>query len=354
VSQNNDTPMLNAIAGEALGKYVRVKPSVGSSVTSPITVVAAGVGERGIGVTRAAVASGEKIAIQLYNKQGTIFMVAAAAITALANVYPAASGQASSTASGIALGQALYAATGAGQVIEVLPAVHLDFSDVANFFVLKDDFMDLLLTGNERLWTGTQTDSGTITIVDQAGGVLQLEASDGTIADNDESYCGTTNEPFLFAADKPIFFETRLKLAAADGANTANVMAGLVSASNAANTILDNGGGPPASYSGLVFFKVDGTANWQAEASIAGVQTTIALTNPGTPGTTYQKLAFNWIPTSSTSGTAYMYVNGVLVGSQAFTYTGATEMSAFVGVKNGDGTTNVTLLVDYVLVAQAR
>lgn len=353
MSQTNDTSMLNAIAGEALGKYVRVKPSVGSSVTSPITVVAAGVGERGIGVTRAAVASGEKIAITLYNKQGTIFMVSAAAITALANVYPAASGQATSTASGIALGQALYAATGSGQVIEVLPAMHLDFSDVASFFTVKDDFTDLLLTGNERLWTGTQTDTGTITVVDQAGGVLQLEASDGTIADNDESYCGTTNEPFLFAADKPIFFETRLKLGAADS-GTANVMAGLVSAANGANTILDNGGGPPASYSGLVFYKVDGGSAWQAEASIGGTQTAITLTSPGAPGTTYQKLAFNWIPTSSTSGTAYMYVNGTLVGSQAFTFTGATEMSAFVGVKNGDGTTNVTLLVDYVLVAQAR
>lgn len=353
MSQTNDTSMLNAIAGEALGKYVRVKPSVGSSVTAPITVVAAGAGERGIGVTRAAVASGEKIAITLYNKQGTMFMVSAAAITALANVYPAASGQASSTASGIALGQALYAATGAGQVIEVLPAVHLDFSDVASFFVLKDDFMDLLLTGNERLWTGTQTDTGTITLLDSAGGVLQLEASDGTIGDNDESYAGTTNEPFLFAANKPIFFETRVKLGAAD-TDGANVMVGLVSAANAANTILDNGGGPPASYSGVVVFKVDGGTAWQAEASIAGTQTTITLTSPGAPGTSYQKIGINVIPTSSTSATAYIYIDGVLVGSGAFTYTSATEMSAFVGVKNGGTAVNTTLHVDYVLVAQAR
>lgn len=354
MSKFTDSPALTALAGEAMAKYRRVKVSVAATTSTPPTVVYAGAGERGIGVTRAAVASGDRIGITLFNKQGTIPMVASAAITALSDVYPAASGMVTSTITGLSLGTALDSASATPDVVEVLPKLAEQFSDMAGKFQIRDEFVDMLLTGAERLWTGTQTDSGTITILDAAGGILQLEASDGSIGDNDESYAGTTNEPFLFANGKPIWFEAKVALKAAD-TDGANVLVGLVSAANAANTILDNGGGPPASYSGAVFYKVDGGSAWAAECSIAGTQTNPTLTAPGAPGVTYQRLAIEFIPTSSTLATVNFYIDGVLVGSTAaFTYTSATEMSAFVGVKNGGTTVNTTLYVDYINVAQVR
>lgn len=350
-----DVPYLTGLAGEALAKYRRVKMTAGGTTSTPPTVGYAGAGERGIGCTRALAASGDPVGVILDSKQGTMPAVAAAAITAMALVYPAANGKVSMVVTGQPLGRAVDAATADGDVIEVLPLAIPSFPDgMAGAFTIRDDFVDLLLTGNERLWTGTQTDTGTITLLDAAGGVLQLEASDGTIGDNDESYCGTTNEPFLFANGKPLYFETRVKLGAADS-DGANVGVGLLSAANAANSLLDNGGGPPASYSGIMVFKVDGGSAWQAEASIAGTQTAIALTAPGAPGTSYQRIGIEFIPTSSTVATVNIYIDGVLVGTTAaFTYTSATEMSAFVGVKNGGTSVNTTLHVDYVLVSQVR
>lgn len=346
--QFTDQYQITLNATEELARYRRVK------LSGTRGAAYADAGEDSIGVVRALVASGDPAAVWLQNKQGTIPMVASGVISANALVYPANDGKITATVTGRAIGRALEAASGDASIIEVVPILHDLFSDVASVHGLFDDFNDMLLTGAERLWTGTQTDTGTITIIDSVGGVLQLEASDGSIGDNDESYAGTTNEPFLFANNKPLWFETRVKLGAADS-DGANVMVGLVSAANAANSILDNGGGPLATYSGITIFKVDGGSAWQAECSIAGTQTTITLTAPGAPGTSYQKLAIEFIPTSSTVATVNIYVDGVLVGSTAaFTYTSATEMSAFVGVKNGGSTVNTTLHVDYVHVRQVR
>ena len=350
MAQFTDSHVIEAVAAEALAKYRLVRLS-----GTERQVVYADAGEAGIGVTRAATASGDPVGVVLVTKQGSLPVVASGAISLNALVYPALDGKVTATVTGAAVGRWIStAATADGDIGEVLPLAQELFSDKAAAHGVFDDFTDMLLTGAERLWTGTQTDTGTITILDSAGGVLQLEASDGSIGDNDESYAGTTNEPFLFAASKPLWFEARVKLGAAD-TDAANVAVGLISAANAANTIQDNGAGPPASYSGITIFKVDGGSAWAAEASIAGTQTTITLTAPGAPGTTYQKLGIEFIPTSATVATVNIYVDGVLVGSTAaFTFTSATEMSAFVGVKNGGTAVNTTLHVDYVLVRQVR
>lgn len=357
-----DVPYLTALANEDMAKFRRVRMTAGGSSTSPPTVGYARAGETGIGITRAAVPASSTapntsstVGVILLTKDGTLPMIADGAVTAMALVYPAGNGKATATVTGQPLGRALQAASADGDYIEVLPILFDMFpSDVAGKFTLKDDFFDLLLTGAEALWKGTQTDTGTFTILDTAGGILQLEASDGSIADNDESYAGTQNKPFLFAANKPLFFEAKVALKAADTDN-ANVIVGLCSAGSAANDLLDDGGGPPASYSGIVVYKIDSGAAWAAEASIAGTQIAIALTAPGAPGVTYQRVGIEFIPTSATVATVNIYIDGVLVGTTAaFTYTSAVAMSALVGVKNGGSTVNTTLYVDYVLCSQVR
>ena len=81
----------------------------------------------------------------------------------------------------------------------------------ARVFELFDDFAHYT-DGDD--WTLTATDSGTAAVGDAVGGVLTINASDGTAADNDESYFHTTHELFKFAADKPIRIEARIKFSA--------------------------------------------------------------------------------------------------------------------------------------------
>ena len=346
MAQQIDAPVRWFTAGEALEEYRRVKMS-GSTED---TIVYADAGDNGIGVTRAAVANAGKVGVYLDNKEGTIKVTAAGAVTANDLVYPANDGKVWSTVTGEPVGRALDDASGDGSVIEVLPLQHQRHTDIAANHGFFEDFLYYVSTD---LFTTTATNSGTATVSDATGGILAIAASDSTAADNDETYVHQTTETFTFANNKPLFFEARVALSEAN-TDDANVLVGLKDAW-AANSLLDNGGGPAASYSGAVFYKIDGGTAWLAECSISTTQTAVTLTGATFPGDgTYQKLGIEFIPTSSTVATVNFYVDGVNVGSTAaFTYTSATAMEAGVGVKNGD-TNNETLNVDYITCWQVR
>lgn len=210
-------------------------------------------------------------------------------------------------------------------------------------------------------WISVLTDSGTASVGDAVGGIMALVPSDGTVADNDEAYLKSPNETFLFANNKPLIFEARVQFTEAN-TDDANVIVGVKDAV-AANTILDDGGGPAASYSGAVFFKTDGATNWQVETSLAGTQTTTDLTASNANnlakrtmtagGSAYQVLRLEFLPYSSTNAYVNFYIDGVQVAQHDYVYTSATEMQICLGVKNGF--TNLeTLNVDYAICAQAR
>jgi len=107
---------LTITAGEALAAHRRVK-------ISGATVIYADAGDIGIGTNEYAVASADQAVIRLDNAGGTVEMVAAAAVTAGADIYPAADGKISMTPSGPRIGKALAAATADGDVIECLYSV---------------------------------------------------------------------------------------------------------------------------------------------------------------------------------------------------------------------------------------
>lgn len=207
------------------------------------------------------------------------------------------------------------------------------------------------------VWSVIAPDNGQAIITDAAGGVLTVNPSDVTVADNDEVYLRTTYELFKFANDKPAFFETRLQYTEA-ATDDANVCVGFMSAVGP-DSILDGGGGPKASYSGAVVFKVDGGTVWNCESSLAGTQTTTASVDTA-GGSAYQTIGIQFQPISSTlgevtftlDGAAFLDVNRRPIKHQ-ITYTSATEMSAFVGVKNG-GSSNETVLFDYIYASQVR
>lgn len=340
---------LTFTAGAAITKWRLLR------LSGDRTVIHANPGQAALGAADATAASGDPVACHLlFGRLGSLELEAHEAITQNNPVFVGPDGRVAASGLGLPIGVALEAATAQGDVIEVLPYPDISvLFDMSSVIEINEDFIAYVpASSNEALWSNILTDSGTVTLADAKGGRIAIAASDGTIADNDEAYVYTTNEVFIVEAAKPIWFETRVKLAAADTDN-ANVMVGLLSGV-AANALQDNGAGPPANYDGVVVNKVDGGSAWVAEASVGTTQTAIALTAPGAPGTSYQKIGILIVPTSSTSATAYIFIDGVLVGSQAFTFTGMTEMAAFVGVKNGGGTVNTTLHVDYIRVRQAR
>lgn len=221
-------------------------------------------------------------------------------------------------------------------------------------FGFFDDFLEFV-TGD--LWTDTSGDTGaTIAVGDAAGGINVLTTG-GT--DNNEAYLLTTKEVFKFAQDKPIVYEARLQYAEAN-TDDANVCFGLMNAVGA-DSIVDDGGGPKSSYSGAVFFKVDGGTRWQAESSLAGTQTTTDLSAANSldkfaktaGGASYQTFRIEVLPVSSTVAEVSFFIDGVHVAKHNLTYTSATEMNAFVGVKAG-GANSEVVNVDYVAAYQVR
>lgn len=208
----------------------------------------------------------------------------------------------------------------------------------------EDDFIEHLSGAN---WTLTADSGGTYGITDAAGGVISL-LNDTT--DEDESILHTEGEVFLFAQNKPIIFGARIKLTEAN-VDDANILVGLVSGA-VASAIGDAGAGPPSSYSGANFFKVDGGTVWQAETSLGSTQDTDTNCGAFTSGNWYE-LFCSIQTTSSTSATAKFYIDGSLVHTSTFTYTSATEMRFLVGVHNGGGNAE-TLLVDYAFCKQLR
>lgn len=213
------------------------------------------------------------------------------------------------------------------------------------------DHFEYFVSGDR--FTDTSADTGAaVAMTDAAGGVLTLTTG---ATNNNECYLHTTKEVFLFAAGKPLYVEAKVKFTEAN-TDDANVLVGIMDAVGA-DSILDDGAGPKASYSGACFFCVDspsGTKVWNVESSLGGTQTTTVLTAlnslnkidnvPG--GGTWQALGISFVPINSTTGEIVFTIDGVVVAKHTITYTSATEMMQVVGVKAG-GANSEVVSVDY-------
>lgn len=211
-------------------------------------------------------------------------------------------------------------------------------------FKIEDNFTNY---SSGQRWTTVATDSGTAAAVDTVGGALSITPSDGTVADNDEIYIKATNESFIFGVNYP--FTVRAKCTFTE-ANTddANVFVGVMNAI-AANSLLDDGGGPPANSNHAVFFKVDGGTKWQFETSVGTTQTTTTISDVTTAGDgTYRVLGIDCFPISTTrveviptiDGVQCKDTNGNLIKHTVDATSGTTEMQLGWGMKNG-AVTNV-------------
>lgn len=210
-------------------------------------------------------------------------------------------------------------------------------------------------------WTTVVSDVGTVSVGDEQGGVLSIIASDGTVADNDESYVRTTNEIFKFDASKPFMAEAIVQFSESN-VDDANVAFGFANAV-AANTILDNGGGLKVNDSSAVIYKVDGSNLWRCESSNGADSTTQTISESETAagGSAYQRLRIEVRPGKGNSDVditffvdnMHLRTSGIAAPSERLIThinlptASATEMSLFIGVKNGSAN-NETVKVKMV------
>jgi hypothetical protein len=192
------------------------------------------------------------------------------------------------------------------------------------------------------------SDGGTIAAEDGKGGVLSI-ATGGV--DNNESYVSSITEKFIFETDKKLWFECKFALTEAD-TDKANFIIGL-SDTVGANTLVDNGAGPAASYDGAVFFKVDGGTVFQFETSNAASQVTSTDVGDFTSATDF-RVGFMYDYNDGVTAKVTPYIDGVQAGlAHDLTIAGLAEMHVLLGVKAGSGNAE-TLKVDYVEIVQER
>lgn len=223
------------------------------------------------------------------------------------------------------------------------------------FFEQFDHFVD-----GDR-WTAINTDAGSCSVGDAQGGVMAIVPSDGTVADNDESYLHTTNELFLFDTSRPIILEALVQFTEAN-TDDANIMFGLMSGV-AANALLDDAGGPAADDNSALFYKVDGGTAWICETSCGTDSSTQTkdTTDETAGGSAYQRLRIE-VAGSQESGyvDVTFYVDTLLARIDSATrrpqdklikhklnIASASEMAVVFGAKNG-GANNETFNAKYV------
>ena len=225
-------------------------------------------------------------------------------------------------------------------------------ADPALAHVFFDDFFSVdqhTYTSNDDTVTGTNA------FADAAGGVLNVVTA---AADNDYHAMSTVAENWLFAADKPLWFEARFRCAEAN-TNQSTWWMGLTDTLTTGG-MQANAAGPLASYDGALIFKTPETAlTVNFETSNAGTQNTLsafatAITN------TWHRAGFYFDGDPSGSGTGTItpwfhtgsaWVKGT---AQNITLSGLAEMHAVFGIKAGPSGGAETLQMDYIKIVQVR
>lgn len=196
-------------------------------------------------------------------------------------------------------------------------------------------------------WAKAETGTGTHVATDGAGGIF-LSATGTT--DNNDVYHSTANECFLFAADKPLYFDIKVTFAAGSTAGKCGFIAG-VSDTVAADSLTDSGA-VMSSFDGCVIAREEDASVFNMIASNATTQTETTF---GTVvESTEYRLGFMFDPNDGTTGYCYAFLDGEPVGSPiAITLSGLAEMHAFFGFKTFEAAA-ATGTVDWVRCFQVR
>jgi len=237
-------------------------------------------------------------------------------------------------------------------------------------FGFFDDFEWLI---SPHRWTTLAADATSAAAIDADGthGVINLTTG---ATDNNEAAIGTTNEVFLFAADKPLVYETRLQFTEA-ATNDAAVAMGFGDGINSANFIAD-GGLSIVSGTCAVIYKRKDSLVWRVASSRAavpsagtrGVSGQDDETDLASTTTAYKIFRIEVLNVLSTTGTGTgieitYFVNGVQLNgtdnkpikhvlNNSFTQ-GTHDMEAGAYVKAG-GAASEVVDIDYIAAYQLR
>ncbi len=239
-----------------------------------------------------------------------------------------------------------YNATKGASLWELSPTLAA-LSDPGVYHRFYDDFYELNVVATTGRYVVTKDGSVAGSVLDRSGGWAQIITD---VNNEDEFYLASIGESWLFEAGKPLWFEAKVELTEA-ATNAANLIIGLADA-NGANTLQDAGAGPSASYSGAVWFKVDGGTVWQFETSNAGTQVTNASAGAFVTATAY-RVGFIFDPAGGTTGSITPYLNGTATTAHAITLASLTEMNFVFGVKAGTAAAQ-SAKIDYVNIVAVR
>lgn len=240
--------------------------------------------------------------------------------------------------------------------------------------LLPDEVKASLLTsfyvedfnGASHVFNETEADDNATTALDADGldgKFLLTVATD----DNEEAYIYTP-ELFKFQDRKPFSVIGRMQYAEAN-TDDANIIFGVIEGGGAANTLLDDGAGPPADYDGACIFKVDGGTRWNFESSVGTTQETDEL-DYAAGGSGFVTLGLDFVPLSSSEIEITPWIDtaggNALVQCRKYnvnprvplvkhtrSYSSVGEMALVFGVKNGGANTEV-LTVDLAAWASRR
>ena len=206
-----------------------------------------------------------------------------------------------------------------------------------------DDFFSL-----DSNWTVTEDDAAcTQVIQDEQFGVLLL--TNKATTDDNAQQIQWSKEIAKPTTGKRLWFEARINCNGGDATNL-DFFIGLA-ATEDLTTVSDGDNMPD---NGIGFHKDDGDTNIDFSTSDGGTdiqQAAVAtLAND-----TYIRLGFSFDGGATGSGVLTPYVNGV-AGTQITTMTYATmaEISPIIMIRNGDGTTQQKIKIDYVQVISER
>ncbi len=228
--------------------------------------------------------------------------------------------------------------------------------------VVDDDFIKTIVSGE---WASTLSDSGTAAVGDGPPGILTILPSDGSVGNNDEVYVASTKQLFIFpatfvTAGDSVYARARMLFLEAGSNNASNVIFGFMT-SVGANALIDDGGGPQASTSHAVIYKVDGGTAWKCQAR-NGSEYMDATSTLAASDSAYHLFEVIIHDYTSTRVQVTYKVDGQFLKDSTFgkpivhqlLRAAAGNMSLMVGMKNGEATTVETLLVDRLYGHQVR
>jgi hypothetical protein len=207
---------------------------------------------------------------------------------------------------------------------------------------LFDDFTEYDNTASVGNWTSYSSGTGTDAISDvTAGGVLILTCQATT--DNACEQVNHTGAPFKLAAGKTLWYEARVKFTGV--ATTTEVSLGLVNAGEDLTAVAD-----VLPQDGISFSCQNGAAAMALTCSKNG-------TNTGAVAGVHTLVSGNWVKfglliNGVTSVTPY--INGTAGTAATATICDDELLTPYFLVRNGDGTTQEILEIDYVRVIQLR